>query len=91
LRTGYRIAIALAAAALRGPGHGQGSRDLLAPGAAIAALARRQLKRGVFPSVIALQETIQRFIAAHNREPNRLSGKPIPRPSSPPPKEDAKR
>jgi transposase len=34
-----------------------------------AKLAKRQLKRGVFPSVIALQETIHRFLAAHNREP----------------------
>jgi transposase len=34
-----------------------------------ATLAKRQLKRGVFPSVVALQEAINRFVAAHNRDP----------------------
>ena len=34
-----------------------------------AKLAKRQLKRGVFPSVIALQQAINGFVAAHNREP----------------------
>ena len=44
-----------------------------------AKLAKRQLKRGVFPSVIALQETIQRFVAAHNREPQPFVWKADPR------------
>ncbi len=34
-----------------------------------AKLAKRQLKRGAFPSVVVLQETIHRFVAAHNRAP----------------------
>jgi len=34
-----------------------------------AKLAKRRLKRGVFPSVVALQEAINRFVAAHNRDP----------------------
>ena len=34
-----------------------------------AKLAKRQLKRGVFPSVVALQEAINHFLAAHNRDP----------------------
>jgi transposase len=34
-----------------------------------AKLAKRQLKRGVFPSVVALQEAINRFLATHNRHP----------------------
>jgi transposase len=34
-----------------------------------AKLAKRQLKRGVFPSVIALQEAIHHFLAAHNHDP----------------------
>ena len=34
-----------------------------------AKLAKRQLKRGVFPSVVALQQAINGFVAAHNREP----------------------
>jgi transposase len=34
-----------------------------------AKLAKRQLKRGVFPSVVALQEAIHGFIATNNREP----------------------
>ena len=44
-----------------------------------AKLAKRQLKRGVFPSVIALQETIQRFVAAHHREPQPFVWKADPR------------
>ncbi len=34
-----------------------------------AKLAKRRLKRGVFPSVVALQEAINRFVVAHNRDP----------------------
>jgi transposase len=34
-----------------------------------AKLAKRRLKRGVFPSVVALQEAINHFLAAHNRDP----------------------
>ena len=35
-----------------------------------AKLAKRQLKRGVFPSVIALQEAINpHFLGAHNHDP----------------------
>ncbi len=34
-----------------------------------AKLAKRRLKRGVFASVVALQEAINRFLAAHNRDP----------------------
>jgi transposase len=34
-----------------------------------AKLAKRQLKRGVFPSVVALQEAINQFVATHNRDP----------------------
>jgi hypothetical protein len=56
-----------------------------------AKLAKGQLKRGVFPSVVALQEDINDVVAAHNRGPSRSSGKPIPRPSSLLPKEGTKR
>ena len=34
-----------------------------------AKLARRRLKRGSFPSLVALQEAINRFVAEHNRDP----------------------
>jgi transposase len=34
-----------------------------------AKLAKRRLKRGVFPSVVALQEAIHHFVASHNRDP----------------------
>jgi transposase len=44
-----------------------------------AKLAKRQLKRGVFPSVVALQETIHRFVAAHNREPQPFVWKADPK------------
>ena len=54
-----------------------------------AKLAKRQLKRGVFPSVVALQEAINHFLAAHNRDPKPFVGKPTPRRSSPPPKRRA--
>jgi transposase len=32
-------------------------------------LTRRRLRRGTFPSLVALQEAINRFVAEHNREP----------------------
>ena len=44
-----------------------------------AKLTRRRLKRGVFPSLIALQEAINRFIAAHNRDPKPFVWTPTPR------------
>jgi transposase len=56
-----------------------------------AELAKRQLKRGVFPSVVALQEAINHSVAAHNRDPKPFVWKPIPKPSLPPPKEGTKR
>ena len=34
-----------------------------------AKLAKRQLERGVFPSVVALPEAINQFAATHNRAP----------------------
>jgi transposase len=34
-----------------------------------AKLTKRRLQRGVFHSVVALQEAINRFLAAHNRDP----------------------
>jgi transposase len=34
-----------------------------------AKLARRRLKRGSFPSLVSLQEAINRFVAEHNRSP----------------------
>jgi transposase len=34
-----------------------------------AKLSRRRLRRGTFPSLVALQEAINRFVAEHNREP----------------------
>jgi transposase len=40
-----------------------------------AKLARRHLKRGVFPSVVALQEAINGFVAAHNLYPVRLESR----------------
>jgi hypothetical protein len=56
-----------------------------------AKLAKRRLKRGVFPSVVALQEAINHFLAAHNRDPKPFVWKPTPGPSSPLPKEGTKR
>src|SRR4051794_26339929 len=32
-------------------------------------LTRRRLRRGSFPSLVALQEAINRFVAEHNRNP----------------------
>ena len=34
--------------------------------AVLARLSRRRLKRGSFPSLVALQEAINRFLAEHN-------------------------
>ena len=34
-----------------------------------AKLAKRQLKRGVFPSLVSLQAAINQFVEAHNRDP----------------------
>ena len=34
-----------------------------------AKLTNRRLKRGVFPSLVALQMAINRFVEAHNRDP----------------------
>jgi hypothetical protein len=39
-----------------------------------AKLANRQLERGVFPSVVALQEAINDFVAAHNCAPKPFVG-----------------
>ena len=44
-----------------------------------AKLAKRQLKRGVFPSVVALQEAIHGFVAAHNRDPRPFVWKADPK------------
>jgi transposase len=44
-----------------------------------AKLAKRQLKRGVFPSVAALQEAINGFVAAHNLDPKPFVWKADPK------------
>jgi len=44
-----------------------------------AKLSRRRLKRGVFPSLVALQEAINRFIAHHNRAPKAFTWKADPK------------
>jgi transposase len=44
-----------------------------------AKLSKRRLKRGVFPSVVALQEAINGFVAAHNREPKPFVWKADPK------------
>src|SRR5918996_3974802 len=44
-----------------------------------AKLTRRRLKRGVFPSLVALQEAINRFIAHHNQEPIPFTWKADPK------------
>jgi hypothetical protein len=56
-----------------------------------AKLTRRRLKRGTFPSLVALQEAINRFIDHHNQEPRPSSGKPTTKTSSPPPSAGTKR
>jgi hypothetical protein len=56
-----------------------------------AKLAKRQLKRGVFPSVVAFRKPSIASSPRTTVTPSRSSGKPIPRPSSVPPKEDTKR
>ena len=44
-----------------------------------AKLTKRRLKRGVFPSIIALQEAINHFVAAHNRDPKPFVWKADPK------------
>jgi transposase len=44
-----------------------------------AKLTRRRLKRGVFHSVVALQQAINRFIEHHNQEPKPFTWTRIPR------------
>jgi transposase len=44
-----------------------------------AKLTRRRLKRGVFPSLVALQEAINRFIEHHNHAPRPFTWKADPK------------
>ena len=44
-----------------------------------AKLARRRLKRGVFPSLVALQQAINRFVEHHNLEPTPFAWKADPK------------
>jgi hypothetical protein len=44
-----------------------------------AKLAKRQLKRGVLPSVVALREAINGFVAARNRDPRPFVWKADPK------------
>jgi transposase len=44
-----------------------------------AKLTRRRLKRGVFPSLVALQEAINRFVEHHNQEPTPFTWKADPK------------
>jgi transposase len=44
-----------------------------------AKLAKRRLKRGVFPSVVALQQAINEFVATHNRDPRPFVWKADPK------------
>jgi hypothetical protein len=44
-----------------------------------AKLTRRHLKRGVFPSLVALQEAINRFIEHHNHAPRPFTWKADPK------------
>jgi transposase len=44
-----------------------------------ATLAKRRLKRGVFPSLVALQAAINQFIEAHNRDPKPFVWKADPK------------
>jgi transposase len=44
-----------------------------------ARLARRRLKRGVFPSLVALQEAINRFIEHHNQAPKPFAWRADPK------------
>ena len=56
-----------------------------------AKLAKRRLKRGVFHSLVSLQEAINRFVAEADAKPRPLGSKPRPRtPSSPPSGEGTK-
>jgi transposase len=44
-----------------------------------AKLTRRRLKRGIFPSLVALQEAINRFVDHHNEEPKPFTWKADPK------------
>jgi transposase len=44
-----------------------------------AKLTRRRLKRGVFPSLVALQEAINRFVEHHNQQPIPFTWKANPK------------
>jgi hypothetical protein len=44
-----------------------------------AKLTRRRLKRGVFPSLVALQEAINLFIEHHNQAPRPFTWKADPK------------
>jgi hypothetical protein len=44
-----------------------------------ARLTRRRLKRGTFPSLVALQEAINRFIEHHNQQPKPFTWKADPK------------
>jgi transposase len=44
-----------------------------------AKLAKRRPKRGMFPSVVALQEAILQFVATHSREPRPFVWKTDPK------------
>ena len=44
-----------------------------------AKLTRRRLKRGTFPSLVALQEAINRFIEHHNQAPKPFTWKADPK------------
>jgi transposase len=44
-----------------------------------AKLTRRRLQRGVFPSLVALQEAINRFIEHHNQQPKPFTWKADPK------------
>jgi len=56
-----------------------------------AKLAKRRLRRGVFHSLVALQEAINRFVAEINAKPRPFAGPRTPTGSSPPRGVDTKR
>ena len=56
-----------------------------------AKLTKRRLKRGVFRSIVVLQDAINRFIAETNASPKPFYGPPIPNASSPLSAEGSKR
>jgi len=57
---------------------------LNAVGTFFSALTRRRLGRGVFRSIVELQEAINRYIAEHNDDLPHPSSGPRPPPRSPP-------